>query len=186
MGDKEKRPITLPHLTGSKVFLRPASVEDVANTYHWYVLSDPHTILPEAYIFKSAKEAAEEFGNRQKAGEAERFMIVPNKEKNPVGWIGFHSLNSHNRSAALEIMIDPDERHDGHAIAALEIIGHYLFTMRGLNRLSILVAESNIAGVALLERAGFKRDGTLRREFFIQGEYIDGIIFSMLNHEAPW
>ncbi|UCC45568.1 MAG: GNAT family N-acetyltransferase, partial [Candidatus Zixiibacteriota bacterium] len=103
-----------------------------------------------------------------------------------VGWISYFHLNRHNRSAGLEIVIDPDERRNGLAAKAVEILCRHLFKNQGLNKVIFQVAEPNDAAIALLEKLGMKRDGTLRRHYFIDGEYQDGYIYTMLNHESPW
>ena len=43
MTDKKPPPMTQPSLIGDKVYLRPTTADDVANTHHWFVLSEPQS-----------------------------------------------------------------------------------------------------------------------------------------------
>ncbi|HUV30808.1 MAG TPA: GNAT family protein [Acidobacteriota bacterium] len=180
----DKKPPTLPGLIGDKVYLRFATAEDVANTHHWYLLSDPHLLSPEAPTFLTPAEAAEAFRKQERSSAHERFTVIRLKDKTPVGWVRFFDLNPHNRSAALEVVIDPDERKKGHGIEAMRILCRYLFEYRGLNKVYARIADRNQAMVSLLKKAGFQRDGTLRRHYFYKGEYEDGSLYSLLRFEA--
>ena len=174
-------PLVPPSLIGDKSYLRPATAADVPGTYHWYLLSDPQSMSPHALPFLTPGEAAEAFRERKRSTEYERFMVVPRKADTPVGWIEFQNLNPHNRSAELQIIIDPDERRKGYGLQAMELLCRYLFEDRGLNKVLMHTAEYNKALVALLEKAGFRRDGILRRHYLYRGEFRDGALYSLLH-----
>jgi RimJ/RimL family protein N-acetyltransferase len=182
----EKKPVlhTLPVLIGTEVFLRPATAEDIVNTYHWLLLSNPQSLSAEAVPLMTAADAADAFRQSQRSVEHEQLMIVRKKDKTVVGWIRFFNLNVQNRSAEFEVVVDPDERRKGHATDAIELLGRYLFDYRGLNKIYVLVPEYAAAAVALLESCGFKQDGTLRRHFFFENEFHDGFLYSLLRFET--
>jgi RimJ/RimL family protein N-acetyltransferase len=184
MADKKPAYPTLPALIGDNVFLRPATAEDIANTYHWLLLSDPQSLSAKALPFRTASEAAEAFRKQERSAFREQLMIVKKKDKTVIGWVKFSDVNAHNRSAAFEIVIDPDQRKKGYASEATELLEDYLFDYRGLNKIYTQTPEYNIAGIELLEKSGFKRDGTLRRHYFHKNEFHDGYLYSLLRFEG--
>ena len=61
MADKKPTPMTAPSLIGDSIYLRPATAEDIANTHHWRVLSEPQSLGSRPMVFHSSAEAAELF-----------------------------------------------------------------------------------------------------------------------------
>lgn len=180
MGEEKSGFPTRSTLVGNKIYLKPASADDVANTYHWYLQSDPEMLSCYPQPFQSASEAAAAFKNETRSADRQLFMIVSKKEKRPVGWIRFLNHNSLNRSVELEILVDPDERRNGHAMSAIRLLAEYLFRLRGVNKIYIQISGLNSAAAGLLSKAGFQKEGTLRHHYFYQGELHPGLIYSLL------
>ena len=49
---------------------------------------------------------------------------------------------------------------------------------RGARKLSLRVLSTNDAALRLYERLGFRREGTLREEFLIDGRYVDDVLMA--------
>jgi len=180
MPDKKKPILTEPSLIGKKLYLRPATAEDIANTYHWLVLSDPNYISFEPTVFSTAAEAAEAFKKQERSTNQQQFTVVRQKDNTPVGLAHFFGLNTHNHSARIDLLIDPDERKKGYGLEAINILYGYLFNIRGLNKVYTFTAEYNKEGIKLLKKAGFKKDGTLRHQYLYKREFRDGFVYSRL------
>ncbi len=183
MADQKSEYPVPPGLAGKNIYLRPATAADVADTYHWFLLSDPTMQSCRPHPMKTPAEAAEQYLKREKSADEQLFMIVRRKGDLPVGLIRFFGLNHLNRSVELGLLIDPDERRNGHAVEATRLLTSYLFQMRDLNKVQAQTSELNTAAAAMLEKAGFKRDGTLRHHYFYDGELHDGYIYSLLRYE---
>jgi len=100
-----------------------------------------------------------------------------------VGRVRFFDMNTQNRSAELGLLIDPDEQGKGYGLAALQLLCRFLIKSRGLNKVHAQTASFNKAAQALLKKAGFKLDGTLRHHYFYDGEYHNGLVYSLLAYE---
>jgi ribosomal-protein-alanine N-acetyltransferase len=174
---------TPPGLVGKTVYLRPATAEDVANTFHWHLLCDPSMLSCRPHPFSTAADAAERYRKREPSADEQLFVIVALKEKTTVGVIRYFNWNNLNRSAELGLLVDPDQHRKGYGIEAVRLLTRYLFQMRDLNRVYACTSSLNKATVGLLEKAGFKRDGTLRHQYFHNGELHDGYIYSLLRFE---
>jgi RimJ/RimL family protein N-acetyltransferase len=183
MTDKKSDYPVPPDMVGKNIYLRPATAEDVANTYHWFLLSDPAMQSCRPQPYKTPKDASEAYARREITPDRQLFMIIRRKGKLPVGVIRFFDLNTLNRSTELGLLIDPDERRNGHASEALRLLTAHLFRTRDLNKVYAQTSALNDSAVGLLEKAGFKRDATLRGHYFYDGEFHDGYVYSMLRFE---
>jgi RimJ/RimL family protein N-acetyltransferase len=182
MSEKRTYP-TAPTLVGDKAYLRPASPEDIANTYHWFMLSEPQAQSCRPLPFSTATEAMEAFRKKERSPDQQTFMVIRKDDNTPVGRVRFFDLNSLNRSAEVGLLVDPDMRRKGYGLEALKLLCRYLIRYRGLNKVHAQTAAFNTGAIKVLEAAGFKKDGTLRHHYFYEGEYHHGLIFSVLAHE---
>ncbi len=183
MAEKKPAPLTQPSFVGDKVYLRPMTADDVANTHHWFVLTEPQSQTCHPLTITSAAEASEAFKKQDRNPEMASLMIVRIADNMPVGRVRYFNWNNLNRSVELGILIDPDEREKGYAKEGIRIVMRYLFKHRNLNKVHAQTSVPNIGAIKLLESLGFKRDGVLRRHYFLNGEFQDGLIYSKLAFE---
>jgi RimJ/RimL family protein N-acetyltransferase len=188
VADKPERFPTQPALVGNKVFLRPATPDDMANMHYWFIQTEPQAQTSRPQTFRTPAEVAEAFKKRSETPNPDRqtFAIVRKSDKTLVGRTTFFNYNSLNRSAELGVLIDPDERKKGHAKDALQVLVKYLFKYWGLNKVYAQTADFNVGAVKLIESLHFKKDGTLRDHHFFDGEFHAAHIYSLLLYELDW
>jgi RimJ/RimL family protein N-acetyltransferase len=83
----------------------------------------------------------------------------------------------------LGIWIRPEHRGKGHGWQAQRLGAAYLFEHFPLERVEAGTEAANVAEQRALERAGFTREGVLRRACFRGGEWRDMVVFSKLRGE---
>ena len=117
---------------------------------------------------------------RFEAGE----FFIENKDGGKVGYV-WHFNVLHPAGKLLEIgyFLLPDERGKGYGTEAVLIMVDYLFLSRDVRRVQALVDVRNVASGRVLERAGFKREGTVRKVFFMRGDWRDAYLYSILREE---
>jgi RimJ/RimL family protein N-acetyltransferase len=59
----------------------------------------------------------------------------------------------------------------------------YLFLTKDIARIQATTHTKNVASQKVLEKVGFKREGTLRKLALIRGEKTDQFMFSILREE---
>lgn len=75
------------------------------------------------------------------------------------------------------LAVDPRAR--GRGVGAALLAAAEQFTREhGGRKLSLRVLSTNEPALRLYERAGFQREGTLRAEFCIHGQYVDDVIMA--------
>jgi ribosomal-protein-alanine N-acetyltransferase len=75
------------------------------------------------------------------------------------------------------------ERRKGYCSEALMIMVDYLFLSRDMIRLQAHTDTRNLASQRVLEKAGFKKEGMVRKSMFIKGEWRDLLLYSILREE---
>jgi len=182
----DKMPLAQPSLVGSKIYLRPTTPEDIANMYPWFLRCEPQSMSCRPRKLPTSAELVESFTKREKSTEEEDFTVCRLNDSAPVGRIRFFGVNTLNRSAELGLLIDPDEHHHGYGSEAMQVLIRYLFKYRGLNKVHAQTAGFNKAAIGMLEKLGFKRDGTLRDHYFYDQAFHAGYVYSLLLYELDW
>ena len=174
---------THPLLIGKKLYLRPATAEDIANTHHWFLQENTQSIFHRPHPLLSATETAEAFKRQEKSSDHQELIMARKDDKMPVGRIRYTDLNSYNRSVELFVFVDPDERRKGHGSEGIRLLSRYAFRFLDMNRVYGYACETNTHSVKFIEYLKFRKEGTLRHFFLVDGEYKDGIVASLLRFE---
>ncbi len=75
------------------------------------------------------------------------------------------------------------ERGKGYCTEAVKTMVDYLFLSKNIVRIYALTNVKNVASQKVLEKAGFKKDGVIRKSLFINGEWRDRSLYSILREE---
>ena len=92
-------------------------------------------------------------------------------------------IDLHNRAAHIGISLLPAFRGRGLGPDAVRVLCRYGFAIRGLHRLQAETLSTNNAMIQAASRAGFTREGTLRRAAWVDGEFADEVILGLLAAE---
>lgn len=101
-----------------------------------------------------------------------------------IGNLGFFNLDNRNRSAELGIIIgDKDCWNQGYGTEAVGLLLKHGFNTLNLNRIYLLVLETNPRAIRAYEKAGFSHEGRQRQAEFRDGKYLDLLVMSILKDE---
>jgi RimJ/RimL family protein N-acetyltransferase len=59
----------------------------------------------------------------------------------------------------------------------------YLFLSKNIERIQAQTDVRNVGSQKVLEKAGFKKEGTIRKLFFLRGQLRDACLYSILREE---
>jgi RimJ/RimL family protein N-acetyltransferase len=113
-------------------------------------------------------------------------FIIEKKDGSKIGFIvHFHVLHLGTGTKQLEIgySLVPSERGKGFCSEAVKIMVDYLFLSKNIMRIQAQTDQRNAASQKVLEKAGFKKEGILRKNFFMRGEWTDDYIYSIIKEE---
>jgi len=111
-------------------------------------------------------------------------FLIEKKDGSKIGFIAhFYVLHPAGRQLEIGYSLVPNERGKGYCTEALEIMVDYLFLSKEIVRIQAQTDPRNVASQKVLEKVGFKREGTLRKNFFMRAEWRDAYIYSVLREE---
>lgn len=169
-------------INGENIFLRKLSMEDATEEYvRW--LNDPDVLKyrgPKAY--PSNMEDLREFIKIARTSKDLYLAICLKKNKKHIGGISLAPINLIHRTAGLNIMIgDKSEWGKKYGEEAVSALIKHAFMNMNLNK---LWAESpNPAFNAVVKKLGWVHEGTKRKMFLLDGEYIDMECYGILKSE---
>lgn len=173
-------------LYGTHIRLRAIEREDLPRFVRWF--NDPEVRRNLQLIVPLGLPQEEEWfkGILQRPVEEQPLVIEIHQEGTwlPVGNAGFFSIRNSDRAAEIGISIGEKTCWDkGYGSEAVRLLLKFGFNELNLNRIFLRVYETNLRGIRSYEKAGFKVDGRLRQDRFMDGKYIDVFIMSVLKSE---
>ena len=113
-----------------------------------------------------------------------RFVIEVDGE--PAGMLGFHVANERSRIARLErLAVHPRFRGRRIGDDAARLLQRLLLFEPGLDyhRLELEIYAFNERACAHAERAGYVREGTKRKAYLKDGEWVDTVLYALLAED---
>ena len=148
---------------------------DTAGEHSWFGFADPGRL-------RSRVDAGETLTNDRGV------LAVVDDDDHVVGelsWIKvFNGPPPNGDCWNMGIWIAPEHRRKGHGSTAQRLGAAYLFEHTMVERVEAGTEAENVAEQRALERAGFTREGVLRRACFRGGKWRDMVIYSKLRDET--
>ena len=102
-----------------------------------------------------------------------------------IGDVAVH-LHENLMQAEIGFTLATTYQKQGYATEAVRAVLDRLFRVQGLHKVTGECDARNVASAGLMERLGFTREGLLRQQTFIKGEWTDDLIYGLLAAEwAP-
>lgn len=177
----------MPRVLGNRLMLREYQKEDLEYIREW--VNDRETVrnLDDIFIYPHTVSMTEEYLNKilENKLEDEKHFVIADVEKGEyMGQVSLMRLDWRNRAALLGIVIAKKEnRNRGYGREAVNPVLDFAFNQMNLHRVELHCREYNSAGYHTYLRCGFKEEGRKRKNYYIDGNYTDTIIMSILRDE---
>ena len=165
-------------LEGKSIRLRVIEKEDLRAVAEW--VSNP-LFMGEYQELKQETVAELEKMYDRVIPEGKWFFIIK-KDGGKIGYVTYYPV-SEGTHTEVGYMVVPDERNKGYGTEALKIIVDYVFLLKDRVRIQAITDAENLASRKILEKAGFKLEGTIRKSYFNRGIWRDEGIYSILREE---
>jgi RimJ/RimL family protein N-acetyltransferase len=173
-------------IRGVLVDLRPLTAADVERTER--VANDPDYNGPfGTWALEPAGAARRRFERDGYLNDDHGRLAVVDKGGAVVGGVSyiavFHGPPPSNRVYNVGIDIDPAHRRRGYGAEAQALLARYLLDTYPIERVEASTDVENVPEQGALERAGFTREGVLRRAQWRAGAWHDVVVYSKLRGE---
>ena len=162
-------------LEGKLVNLRVLEREDLPLFAEWN--NDPEFGGEFEPLEQTSLSDIEKWYDGEREGE---WFIVETKVGKPVGQIMYSPEGPHHK---IGYIIHQSERGKGYCTEAVKILVDYLFIAKNTVRIQAQTNPRNIPSQRVLEKAGFTKEGVIRKATFIRGAWRDGVLYSILREE---
>ncbi|MGH2614970.1 MAG: GNAT family N-acetyltransferase [Thermomicrobiales bacterium] len=109
--------------------------------------------------------------------------VVLADEDRLIGRCGLGISESEPREAVLWYTLHPDQWGRGYTTEAARAVVNFGFRELRLHRIWADCDPANIASWRVLEKLGLRREGHLRENAWINGEWVDSFIYAILDRE---
>ena len=177
-------PLPDPPLADGDIRLRPWERRDVPAMTA--ACRDPEiprwTVVPPNYTERHARDFIAGTGSDIAAGRELPLAIV-DMDDSVLGALGLSNFEWHDLKGEIGYWMAAESRRRGIGARATRMLAVWALTSLGLERLELLANPENEASLRLAERAGFTREGTLRRYRRRHGVREDLVMFSLLAED---
>lgn len=112
-----------------------------------------------------------------------RWAIIERNSGECIGQIAFFLVDSKNHFAEIEYCIGSEFQCRGYVTEATKAIIKYGFEKMNLHKIQICTKSINKPSKRVIEKCGFTYEGTLRDYFYMNGDYVGRLYFSILRNE---
>ena len=170
---------------GKLVRLRGVEPSDAEAFFRWNMDSETGRALDFlwppvslAQVRKQIEEVAlEKFGG-------EKFTwVIEDGAGVPVGQITAHTCNPRDGTFSYGVSVAAEHRRKGYAAEAVLLVVKYYFEELRYQKVTAAVHGDNESSIALHEKLGFRREGTLRRMFYTHGRHYDQHYFGLTRED---
>jgi len=180
-------PVTpLSTITTNEVVLEPTNPSHAADLFRLVDQNRKH--LGKWFPWVDAMQSVGDFEayidrceQQHKAGTDYSYVIK--NEGRVVGRIGIHYINQYNQFGAIGYWIGESFSGKGIVTKACQSLIRFCFEEAGLNRIEIKCATGNRRSAAVAERLGFRQEGIMREAEWVNGEFLDLNLYSLLKSE---
>jgi RimJ/RimL family protein N-acetyltransferase len=176
--------IALPELVGRRVMLREPRAGDAPALFSLLSTEDVSRFISSPPPTLEGFERYVSWTHRQRAsGQYVCFAIVLQGADAPIGLIHVRALGPGFATADWGFAIGSEFWGTGLFAEAAELILDFTFDVLGTHRLEARAALCNERGNGAMRKLGAEREGILRHSFFRNGEYLDQVLWSILQDE---
>ena len=172
-------------IEGRKINLRTLKISDAYSIYKNAKDREisRYTRLPYPYRLKYAYDFVRLCQENYKKKTDYELGIELKKTGKIIGTISLIHLDNTRRNAEVGYWLGKQYWRRGITKEALTLILDYGFNALELVRIYAKVLNPNLPSIRLLQRAGFRYEGRIRKSFFRDGNWFDELVFALLKED---
>jgi RimJ/RimL family protein N-acetyltransferase len=112
-----------------------------------------------------------------------QFVLIEKESENIIGDAGVHFFGKENRQVELGCTLSKDFQKKGYATEALRKLIDFVFNDLNKHRIIVSIDPANSHSIRLAERLGFRKEAHFRESLWINGQWVDDVIYAILKEE---
>ncbi len=167
------------------ILRRFAYSDDEAMLVNWVADVNVQSLYSEpVYTTKAeVKTLLDKYIGSYAQDSAYRWAIILKETGTCIGQIAYFLMDSKNHFAEIEYCIGEAFQRRGYATEATLAVIRYGFEAINLHKVQICHKASNVPSKKVIEKCGLTYEGTLRDYFYMDGQYVDRLYYSILRDE---
>ncbi len=172
-------------LETKRLYIKPINPDDKEAIFRYR--SDKTTNKYQGWIPETVEDVVTFIGKTSNVinqpGTWFQFVIVENESQKIIGDIGVHFLEKDNKQVEIGFTLDKDFQNQGYATESLKCVLNFLFNDLNKHRVIASTDPANLNSIKLLERLGFRREAHFVESLYIDGRWVDDLIFAMIEKD---
>jgi ribosomal-protein-serine acetyltransferase len=182
-------PVPRPELENDRLLLQRFTRRDAATLDEGIRVSLPdlNQWLPWARLDYTSADTTAFIRESVQAWKDERAwdysIRLKEDPRRHLGNISFWTVSKLGKIAEIGYWVRSDETSRGICTEAVELLLAETFNSMGYHKVVLRIAVGNDASDRVAEKLGFTREGVLREELLIRGNWVDHTLWSLLDRE---
>ncbi len=173
-------------IRGKMTSIRPMRPDEAPTIYEW-------TKDPDVFPFWGGRDHHKDLDDFLRHWEPHYFdgsqprlgrCFAIDADDRLIGVIAYNRVDLDARSTEIDVLIgDPGYRGRAYGTDAVRAFLGFLFDTVGLHRVWLATYDYNARAQRAYEKAGFSREGLLRESDWVDGRWVDSVVYGILEHE---
>lgn len=173
-------------MVGDRVQIRPVRRDDLEILESWVNDIEIEGVFND-FGFEGFEGMAASFEKSGLIDDQQATIIIETLAGEIVGGLSYYQAvygpKSFHRVYGIGLHVVPDHRGKGYGTEAQKLLADYLFSTYPIARVEASTDIENTAEQRSLEKAGFTREGVLRKAQWRRGDWHDLVVYSKLRGE---
>ena len=174
-------------IRGERVGLRPVIQSDIAVLESW-ANDTAITGIYNMFGLERTNGLEQGFHAQGLLDDRQGTLMIVTLAGEIVGSMSYHEVrygpNSGSRAYNIGLSIVPEQRDKGYGTEAQRLLAEYLLQTFPIARVEAATDITNLAEQRALEKAGFTREGVLRKAQWRAGDWHDLVVYSRVRGDA--
>lgn len=173
-------------LETERLIIKPITIGDKDEIFEYR--RDTETNKYQGWIPETIEDVEVFIGNTSKQINVPetwfQFVIVDKETQKIVGDLGIHFIDPENEQAEIGCTLNKDYQNKGFATESVRKVIDYLFKELNKHRIIASIDPENKNSIRLVERIGFRKEAHFVESLFINGKWVDDLIYALI--EKDW
>ncbi|TQF67725.1 GNAT family N-acetyltransferase [Pseudoalteromonas luteoviolacea] len=169
----------------ARLIVRPLQKCDLADVYQSRKNPDTSKYIGDPATIEDARQRIEEATQPWQGVDHQKLMLAIRCKTTDlfIGELLFKFTQKHCHIGEIGYRLSPQHLGKGYAFEATSTFVPHLFDQFELNKVIAVCAINNVSSWRLMEKLGMRREGELRDNMYLQGNYHNSFLYSILRRE---